>query len=97
MFASITQSNHSNYTLKQISCNVTARYITSILNPWSIPKAVRKPFFAGLKVSYQNLRGDDYSVMISFNMTFNEQGNPFQSIPKALSIAMLHRGRLGQT
>jgi len=39
------------YTLNRwISCNVTARYTTSTANPWCIPKTVRKPFFAGLKV-----------------------------------------------
>lgn len=37
--------------VSQISCNVTARYTTSPLNPWCIPKTVRHPFFAGLKVS----------------------------------------------
>ncbi|CAH3035734.1 unnamed protein product [Porites lobata] len=53
-----------------ISCNVTARYTTSPLNTWCVPKSVQEPFFAGLKVSPNRLEVKECSLdIITFTIT----------------------------
>ncbi|XP_078371962.1 von Willebrand factor D and EGF domain-containing protein-like isoform X7 [Oculina patagonica] len=53
-----------------ISCNVTARYTSSPLNPWCHPQNIRKPFFAGLKVEPTTIQITECSQNItSFTIT----------------------------